>query len=312
MVKVARPGLTVRSRNGFYGVPDKEAHPGDGVLANVFASPFGAGGVGLRLTTLFVNSVETGSAVQAMLHIDGRDLEFHDDGDGWHKAVVDVALVSFGEDGSRSGTSNRTFTIRSRGKSFENAQRWGYLYTVVHPIKFPGAYQLRAAVRDTSSNKIGSASEFIEVPDLAKGRLALSGLAIQSASYGEEQPEEGPGETQDPTAGPAIRIFHPGEALVYGLVVYNAKFDPATRKPDVEIRTRVFHEGKLVWSGEPFSLAESAPKDPRRLKVAQKLSFGKTTPAGEYLMEVTAIDKLGHKNELPASQWTDFELRSNP
>lgn len=42
-------------------------------------------------------------------------------------------------------------------------------------VKKPGAYQLRVALRDVASGRIGSAWQFVEVPDMSQGRLALSG-----------------------------------------------------------------------------------------------------------------------------------------
>ncbi len=317
-VKVSRPGLQVRTRSGFYGIPDKDVHPSVDVigqpLTDAFSSPFSSGDVGLRVTAYFVNDPKNGSAVRTMLHIDGRDLDFHDDADGWHKAAVDVVVMAFGENGSSESVTKRTYTFRAKGQGYEDALRWGYVYSVMHPIKKPGAYQLRAAVRDASPNKVGSASQFIEVPDLSKGRLALSGLAVQSVRYSaaalpEEEGQTGAG---DPSGGPELRVFHPGEPIFYGVVVYNSKLAGSTRKPDVEILTRVYREGKLVWSGEPFSLADVAPKDPKRIRVAQQLNFGATTPPGKYLMEVIAFDKLAGKTEGAARQWTDFEFRVSP
>ena len=37
---------------------------------------------------------------------------------------------------------------------------------------------LRAVLRDASSERVGSASQFIEVPDIKKNRLTLSGIVV--------------------------------------------------------------------------------------------------------------------------------------
>ena len=39
----------------------------------------------------------------------------------------------------------------------------GIFYFLTVPIKKPGVYQLRVAVRDESSERVGSASQFVEV-----------------------------------------------------------------------------------------------------------------------------------------------------
>ena len=46
------------------------------------------------------------------------------------------------------------------------------------PVKKPGGYQLRAVVRDSGSQRLGSAMQFVEVPDVKKGRLTLSSIVM--------------------------------------------------------------------------------------------------------------------------------------
>jgi hypothetical protein len=92
-------------------------------------------------------------------------------------------------------------------------------------------------------------------------------------------------------------------------VAYNPEIGRDRRKREVAIQVRVFHDGKQVWAGEPFSLASATSPDPVRLQVAQQMSFSPRTAPGEYLLQVTAIDKLAKKNEAPVVQWMDFELK---
>ena len=58
-------------------------------------------------------------------------------------------------------------------------QEAGLLYNLVVPAKKPGAYQLRIAVRDTASERTGSASQYVEVPDVKKGQLVSSDLHLK-------------------------------------------------------------------------------------------------------------------------------------
>jgi len=48
------------------------------------------------------------------------------------------------------------------------------------PVKKPAPYQVRVVLRDATHGTVGSASQFTEVPDIANGRLALSGIVIRS------------------------------------------------------------------------------------------------------------------------------------
>ncbi|MGI9167117.1 MAG: VWA domain-containing protein [Pyrinomonadaceae bacterium] len=102
-VKVKRPGLRVRSRAGYYGVSSEVAgtqkRTSAQQLAAALISPFGAGGVGLRVTPLFFNDQKAGSYVRALLHINASDLTFKEQPDASRNTLLDVVAVNFGEAG---------------------------------------------------------------------------------------------------------------------------------------------------------------------------------------------------------------------
>src|SRR5205807_926340 len=170
-LEVTRPGkFTVRMRNGFFGVTDEERNPRPATLAQqlvrALSSPFNSTGVHLQLTSLFANDVKVGSFMKSVLHIDPHDLTFTDEANNRHKCVFDVLAMTFGDNGVPVDQSGKTFTIQLNDDWYKRVQRDGLVYYVTVPIKKPGAYQLRMSLRDSSSERIGSASQFVEVPDL--------------------------------------------------------------------------------------------------------------------------------------------------
>ena len=312
-VTVKRRGLHVRSRNGYFGTPDQPAPPSpkgrEQQLTAAIFSPFHSGDIRVHLTALFNNAADGGPNLDSLLHVNGGDLTFTEEADGWKKAVVDILQVTFGDNGAAADTSDRTFQVRLKAEAYERAVRWGFVYRVTQPLKKPGAYQFRVAVRDAASGKVGSASQFIEAPDISKGQLALSGVSLQGGASGSAANGGGSAEMEDPDSGPATRIFRRGHPVSYDFVAYNPELGRDRRKREVAIQVRVFHDGKQVWAGEPFSLASATSPDPVRLQVAQQMSFSPRTAPGEYLLQVTATDKLAKKNEAPVVQWMDFELK---
>src|SRR5205823_6511884 len=62
----------------------------------------------------------------------------------------------------------------------------GFVATILVPIKKPGAYQMRVIIRDDVTSKIGSASEFIQVPNIKKDQLYISGLLLQRSETEED------------------------------------------------------------------------------------------------------------------------------
>ncbi|MBD0326536.1 MAG: VWA domain-containing protein, partial [Pyrinomonadaceae bacterium] len=138
-VKIKRPGLNHRTRNGFFGVTDEQAVPVRRTrteqLAAAISSPFNSSGVGLRLTALFGNDPKLGSFVRSILHINVRDLTFVDEPDDWHKTVFDVLTLTFGDNGNVIGEVSQTQTIRMKGETYNRAMQNGFVYFMTVPIK---------------------------------------------------------------------------------------------------------------------------------------------------------------------------------
>jgi VWFA-related protein len=316
-VRVKRPGLRVRSRNGFFGVTDEAlkspARTGDSQLYRVLVSPFNAGGVQTRLTTLFGNDQNSANFMRSFLHLDARDITFTDEPGGWKKLVIDVAAVTLGEDGKVVDQFNRTHTIRVGADTFPFVQQNGFIYTADVPIKKPGAYQFRMVVRDAVSQKVGSASQFIEVPDLKKDALALSGIVLTEATA-DGMPSLPPGAPVESAlsvvqsgANPAMRRFQPGMMLSYAHLIYNARLDRATGRPQLTTQLRLYREGKLVFTGaeEPFDPGQQTSFT--RLTHAANFRLKASAFSGEYVLQITINDKAGEKPR-SATQWIDFEV----
>ena len=181
-VRVKTAGLTVRSRSGFLNHPDAVAEapartPAEQIRRALY-SPFNSGAIHLRLSALFTNFAAKGSFVSGLLHFETRDLHFTDQPDGSHKALIDVVAVTFGEQGQAVDTSTRSFIVTLKGDEYQKALDDGLFFQFQHPVKKPGYYQLRVALRDEGSQQIGSANQFIEVPDVGKA-LTLSSLILE-------------------------------------------------------------------------------------------------------------------------------------
>ncbi len=329
-VKVKRPGVTVRTRKGFYGVPEEAIEAAnvparDQLLVRALISPFSSSGISLRLTSLYGNDPKEGSYMRSLLYIDAKDLTFKQEADGWYQTVMDVMAVTFGDNGQVVDQTNKTQTIRVRGLTYENVLRHGLVYFLNVPVKKAGAYQLRIAVRDAGSEEVGSASQFIEVPDLGKKRLTLSGLVVNGfepkTAQNVAKPEvssgasaaisgsEGAQDQFDPQAGAAVRRLRRGMLMNYAYVVYNAQLDKHTRRPQLETQLRLFRDGQLVYSGPVQSLDLNNQSDMARLFAGGSLRLGSDLLPGEYLLQVVVTDLLAKdKNQRTAIQWIDFEI----
>ena len=309
-------------RSGFFGVSDElrtaaSVQTPERQLVGALMSPFTSSGVHLRLTSLFVNT-EQGSTMRSLLHIDARDLEFTKEPDGMHKAVFDLIAIAFGDNGQVVEQFGYTQTIKIKDENFARALNNGFTYNVAIPIKKAGAYQLRTALRDQASSRLGSATQFIQVPDIKKNKLQLSGLLIRGLTMEAWRKGAGLDSNDDrtksaidpdalPNSSPAVRQFKTGMALAYGLAIYNAQIDKATGKPNLKLQVRVFKNGEQLFAGKELPFDPTDQKDFKRLSAGGGISLGTSMPPGEYVLQIIVTDMAKEKPQI-ASQWMDFEI----
>lgn len=315
-VKVLRKGLSARYRSGFFNVADKAVSntPVNQTplvqLQAALTSPFAVNGISLRLNALFGNDTKDGPYVRSLLHIDGKGLKFTDEKDGTKKAVFDVWAASFGDNGQPVDQIGKTYTLIVKPETYKKMVDEGFVYHFTFPVKKPGAYQYRVAIRDTQGEKIGSASQFIEVPDLKKNRLTASSLVLESLTLAEWQrladPNGGVVRT-DAMTDTAIRRVKLNTVLRYGYEIYNARLDGAKR-PNIQTKIRVFRDGKLVLDGQQLSLDLQGQTDMQRLRASGALSLGGRMLPGDYILQIIVTDNLAPQNRRLATQFIQFEI----
>jgi VWFA-related protein len=307
---VKRKGLTVRTRNGFVGVRETEMPQplsASGQLAKALISPFGASEITVRLTSLFTN-FDQGSLLRSLLYIDSKDLTFLKEPDGAQVATFDMGIILFGENGRVIDQQMRQVTVRLTKDVYENAMESGLVYTLDTPIKQAGAFQYRVALRDQNSSKIGSAGQFIEVPNLANGRMALSGLVVLKDIPDKPAMGAAPQAAREAiTGGPAVRQFHSGDKLIYAYSIYNAALNEATHQPQLSAQARIFRDGKLVFTG-PASKVDAAQADLKRIPSVGRLLLGPEFEPGQYVLQVVVTDQLTKEKQQVTAHWIDFEI----
>jgi len=209
-------------------------------------------------------------------------------------------------------------TMRVRGGEYQRMLKRGFVYFVTVPIKKPGAYQLRTALRDEATSRVGSVSQFVEVPDLKKNRLTLSGILVNSVEAPELKkaniPTIGPTTAgqevagSDPASSAAVRQFRRGMALSYGYFIYNAKLNKSTLRPELTTQIKLFREGQLVFSGKELPFDFSNQPDLKRMTGGGALQLGSDMALGDYVLQVLVTDVFADPKHRTTTQWIDFEI----
>ncbi len=307
-IKIRRPGMRVRTREGFIGESDADrttAEPTPQQALNEAAvSPFLATDIPLRATLIAGYDATAGASVRALLHIDATNLTFTpDQATGTRMAKVDVVGIVVDEWGVPLSQRASHFTATLDSNADDRVLQAGIVYSLIVPLKRAGGFQVRFAVRDEASGALGAASEFVEMPELKKGTLALSGVVLGE----ESQSVLTPGDDTAAVArisSPALRVFSPGARLVYTYEIYNAA-------APVDTRVTVWRNGQPFFSAPPATLTP-LPK-PQPTKAAGGIRLGEKMPPGDYVFQVSAITRpTGRAKPTTATRWTSFEVRGNP
>jgi VWFA-related protein len=309
-IKILRPGLQVRSRNGFMGTPDapigsSSPHSVRDALRNALFSPFQADGFPVHLSAFYSASrdkdprnAHRSSVLRAMLAIDAHGLRFKDAPDGKKQLDLDIVAASYGADNMAVASSNKSFRVALTEGEMSQLIASGVVYNLDMVIPKAGAYQFRVAVRDANSERMGSATTFVEIPDFNRPSLVLSSILLSDSDTNRNELLSrvgvlGPG-------SPVTRAFGPGAALSYDCEVFGV-----SSKPKIEMAINLFRGRERIFTGHPISVPARNGDVP--VHTSGQIRLPDFLPPGDYAFELVVQDR-GNVGGHAATQWTDFTL----
>jgi len=300
--RVKRSGYNVRTRGGFYGVSESApAASAADRLNKALISPFTAKDIAVRLTALFANQTNRGSVLRSFLIIDAKDLTFVKDA-GTQVAKFDLSAALFSDNGSLVDRQLFNVKVNLDERQYERAQREGVLYGLDLPLKKPGAFQLRVAIRDNGSERIGAAAQFIQAPNLSDGQLALSGIVLYADTAKAES-----GNDNDWRRSLVHRRFHQGTALVFGYTIYNAALNRKTQLPQLTAQTLVFRDGERIYNTERLPVEATGQADLQRISTGARLQLGPALTPGEYVVQIVVEDQVAKRTTTQVAQFEVFK-----
>jgi VWFA-related protein len=186
-VRARRPGLTVRSRDG-YIAPSKSSQPSEpkartGVtlaagVGESIATPLASGTVPMSVFSGVYRGSGKNTNVVIAVNMDATRLDLVD-GSAGTGGQIEVAAVAVSAAGKVAGSQRERFTLALKPESWAKAKETG-IRVVTGMTLPPGRYQLRLAAGNVAATKAGSVMYDLEVPDFSKPPLAMSALTLTS------------------------------------------------------------------------------------------------------------------------------------
>jgi VWFA-related protein len=314
-IKVKQPKMEVHTRDGFFGRTkslDVQVQDGNPLQTAIF-SPFKHNDLKVDLTSGYIEDIPTGYLLRSWLQIDAGKLSTLKEKDGTSVFTIDAVFVTSDVNNYTHGSGGARYEFRIKKENIAWVREHGIRFSASLPVTQPGAYYVRVGIKDAGSGKIGSAYQFIDIPDMKKRKLAVSSIFIidrdEDVSWfdakmnRESQPKFQPDMRRDQRRNPAIRSYQPGESFEYGTVIYNV-INPKS----LTFQYILFKDGIEVHKSESEALDISSVKDFRRILIRKRLLLDKTMQPGFYVLLIQVKDNWWSNKTNTALQTLDFEI----
>ncbi len=241
-------------------------------------------GLPVALSVGYMDTNDQGTVLNISMQVGRTAFAFDSTGDK-SRALVDVAGAAINDRG-QFGSFKQLLTITPETANGDASQ-----FVIWHQrlrLK-PGLYQVRVALRDRATGRVGSAMQWVEIPNLSKGDFALSSIFL-----GERKLQATEGGVDQPGAVivDVDRRFARTSVLRFQTYVYNAARAGGTQGREVQLQAQVFLGSKPLITTQQFKVPVAA--DPTRLPFWSELSL-EQLPAGHYTLQLTATDRANNR-----------------
>jgi VWFA-related protein len=301
-IEVRLPGVRdvkVRTRSGYFAPDDRHASAGGKApetgpaeppapaMSTVLGSPAPLTAIPVHLSADFV-SLEAGVPLVVVSgNVDVTKVPFAGQSDR-HQVTLETAAAVYDERGAIAATlQTERVAMDLTDASHDQVLKEGLSYQKTANLK-PGRYQVRLAARDGAAGTTGSAWQWVQIPDLAPGRLTLSSLFLLKEGGAASGEPPGPGAALDLRNAQALRRFRRDENLYVQIYAYNPKRD-ATGATSLVSQAEILRGGVLQGMGAEEPMDQGEPQGPP-VPHTSRIGLQSLKP-GDYELRVTVTDR---------------------
>ncbi len=290
-VKLARSGLTVRARKGYFA-PDAAAPAAATAVASIdpdvrkaLDAPRDLADIAVRATALVFDQAGAGAAnVLVAADVDINGFAFEPEDEGRLKGGVEFAVAATNLGTGQVFHFEQTTEMHLRP---ETRQRLGITwYSLTRQFPLPvGSYQAKVVVRDRTSGRIGSVTHEFDVPP-------VGGFRVSSPILTDALQTDATGRTSPKPVLLARRTFAAGGTLFVQFTAYDAA-------PEAPAGTRHVTSSWALTRGDgtPVRQAPATPIAPGpdgSLVRMYGIALAGLTP-GDYALTLAVRDEGGIK-----------------
>ncbi|HMH46035.1 MAG TPA: VWA domain-containing protein, partial [Pyrinomonadaceae bacterium] len=302
-----RPELTVRAPRGYVEGPTTAAiasagsgkapanhavRTAESELRDALSDYFPSRGLPAALSLTFLNTPKNEMLLTSSIQVATNALDY---GSENKPATLKLAGVILSDKGKIAGSFKNQLNVNP----IDGPSNAGAVIYNDRTALAPGIYQVRVAARDERNGHVGSAMQWVVIPNLATHQLMTSSVLLGGQVLESKTAAAATAQVQ-------LSVDHrfPRQSrLGYWIFTYNAKRD-STGKPNLIIESQVIQDGRIVFSSQPRTIIDPAP-DPDRIAFGDQLLLNSLSP-GRYDLVVRVKDALAGTS---TTQTVDFEVR---
>ena len=304
---IGHPELTARAPKGYVTGPQGTETAGmtipkqpanhvtsieDAEIRDALTDYYPSGGLATLLSLTYLNTPKNETVLTSSIQVAVNRLSYGSDGQ--QPASLRLAGVVLNDKGKIASSFKNQLSVKPLSGQLDAGS---VLYNEPTPLA-PGIYQVRVAARDEKSGRVGSAMDWVVIPNLATKQLTLSSLLLGGQVLESGASKDGNAQVQLSVDHRFARFSH----LPYWVFVYNAKRDGAGN-PNLTVKSEIRREGQLIVAAPPRTINNGSP-DPDRIAFGQDLSL-RNFSSGTYELLVTIADVFAGTS---AVQSIEFEV----
>ncbi|HEX6190371.1 MAG TPA: VWA domain-containing protein [Pyrinomonadaceae bacterium] len=309
---IGRPDLTVRSARGFTNTSagasgtdkrEREAENGkstrakqpDADIQDALKDFYPKRALPLQLSLIYLDTPASGSVLTTSVQAPADSLSYGDEGKD--SARLTIAGVILNDQGKPAATFRTGLKVNPASVSRSQGNASNVIYNYPAPLK-PGIYQVRVAARDDQSGLVGSAMQWIVIPDLSTRILSMSSLLVGLESVATNSV------SAERIQWSVDRTFAHGSHVRFITFVYNAA-QASPGLTNLAARVNVYRDSRPVLSLPFAKVSAATDTDAARVPFVSEIDLTRLPP-GAYVLEVTIEDQVAHKS---ISQQTTFYVQ---
>jgi VWFA-related protein len=297
-IKVDRPGAKVYTRVGYVAKADDTSKPltKEQAIVRAAMAPLAKREVDVSGAIQYRFVPQNRAVIDVNLRIDAGKLDIKQASDGKYQTALDVVGFVIDRFGKTEAGFSETLSASLTPDEYKRAVANGIGYMGRVELT-PGSYQLRVAVRETATGRLGTLSRYLEVPDMSKKHFTASSVFLHAVTASA-------GAKAQPAPLTALRQISRKDDLRFSVVVYNARLDKD--KPQLSTRLTISRPDKVIFQG-PIDGVDLRGADTSQAVRIGQIGLSKLSP-GHYYLTLEVTDNLADKKNQTLVRSIDFSV----